>query len=253
MKRPLVYDVGAHNGDDTAYYLSMGYRVVAIEANPTLARACTERFQEQVKSGALVVLNIGVGAEVGERRFYINTRETQISSFAPPDMSRDEWVEAIVEMTRLSTIIKHFGDPFFIKIDVEHLDHIVLRDLRDAGVRPPYLSVECQSFSAFEALRELDYQDFKIVVGEKVGSTYRNAAVSTADGSTTEYSFPELSSGPFGEDVIGDWKTDHEALLELTRIGPGWIDVHARHHDIAAILDASDASRHHLERQRIRR
>lgn len=30
----LVIDVGMHNGDDTAYYLHRGYRVVAIEANP---------------------------------------------------------------------------------------------------------------------------------------------------------------------------------------------------------------------------
>jgi len=30
----LVYDVGMHTGQDTAYYLFKGYDVVAIEANP---------------------------------------------------------------------------------------------------------------------------------------------------------------------------------------------------------------------------
>ena len=34
----LVYDVGMNNGDDTAYYLRMGYRVVAFEANPVRRR-----------------------------------------------------------------------------------------------------------------------------------------------------------------------------------------------------------------------
>jgi hypothetical protein len=29
----LVYDVGMFNGDDTAYYLKKGFRVVGIEAN----------------------------------------------------------------------------------------------------------------------------------------------------------------------------------------------------------------------------
>jgi hypothetical protein len=29
-----VFDVGLHTGQDTAYYLSLGHRVVAVEANP---------------------------------------------------------------------------------------------------------------------------------------------------------------------------------------------------------------------------
>jgi hypothetical protein len=29
----LIYDVGMNNGDDTAYYLRRGFRVLAIEAN----------------------------------------------------------------------------------------------------------------------------------------------------------------------------------------------------------------------------
>ena len=31
MAGDLIIDVGAHNGDDTAFYLHEGYRVVAIE------------------------------------------------------------------------------------------------------------------------------------------------------------------------------------------------------------------------------
>ena len=40
----LIVDVGAHNGDDTAFYLHKGYRVIAIEANPVLAKSITVRF-----------------------------------------------------------------------------------------------------------------------------------------------------------------------------------------------------------------
>jgi len=39
QENDLVYDVGMNNGDDTAYYLSLGFRVIAIEANPELV-AC---------------------------------------------------------------------------------------------------------------------------------------------------------------------------------------------------------------------
>ena len=40
----LVFDIGMHNGDDTAYYLSRGYRVLAVEANPSLCASARERF-----------------------------------------------------------------------------------------------------------------------------------------------------------------------------------------------------------------
>ena len=45
MKRNLVYDIGMNNGDDTAYYLSLGYKVIAVEAVPDLVDAATERFK----------------------------------------------------------------------------------------------------------------------------------------------------------------------------------------------------------------
>ena len=32
----VIFDLGMHNGDDTAFYLSRGFNVVALEANPAL-------------------------------------------------------------------------------------------------------------------------------------------------------------------------------------------------------------------------
>ena len=37
----LIYDVGFHQGEDTAYYLKKGFRVVAFEAHPTWRRHST--------------------------------------------------------------------------------------------------------------------------------------------------------------------------------------------------------------------
>ena len=41
MTADLIYDVGMHNGADTAFYLAKGFRVVAVEANPELVQAST--------------------------------------------------------------------------------------------------------------------------------------------------------------------------------------------------------------------
>ena len=54
MSAEIIYDVGMNNGDDTAYYLSRGHRVVAIEANPLLAREVAVRFHTEIAAGRLV-------------------------------------------------------------------------------------------------------------------------------------------------------------------------------------------------------
>ncbi len=48
----LVYDVGMHRGEDTAFYLAKGYRVVGFEANPELVEACQRRFAAEIGGGA---------------------------------------------------------------------------------------------------------------------------------------------------------------------------------------------------------
>jgi FkbM family methyltransferase len=62
----LVYDVGMFNGDDTAYYLKKGFRVVGSEANPHLIPQLTERFSTDIEQKRLVVENVAV-AESKER------------------------------------------------------------------------------------------------------------------------------------------------------------------------------------------
>lgn len=53
MVRDLVFDVGLYNGDDTAYYLYRGFRVVAVEANPYYASRARQRFAPEINAGRL--------------------------------------------------------------------------------------------------------------------------------------------------------------------------------------------------------
>jgi hypothetical protein len=52
----LVFDVGMHLGEDSAYYLAKGYRVVAVEANPELADAGRRRFDREISAGRLTIV-----------------------------------------------------------------------------------------------------------------------------------------------------------------------------------------------------
>ena len=63
----LIYDVGAHRGDDTQLYLEKGFSVIAIEAVPELCDALSEKFNKYVVDGQLKILNVGISAETTEK------------------------------------------------------------------------------------------------------------------------------------------------------------------------------------------
>src|SRR5258705_10801802 len=165
MQQHLIMDLGAHNGDDTAYYLQKGFRVVAVEANPLLAEQVENRFQKEVRRGRLTVLNIGVAGEAGSMSFWVNDDKSVWSSFdrelGGRHGSRCHPVE--VACRPLDSIIEEHGVPFYLKIDIEGYDRICLDSLR-VGQCPRYLSCELTHGNGLiERLHVLGYRRFKLV------------------------------------------------------------------------------------------
>ncbi len=56
----LIFDIGMNNGEDSAYYLHLGYSVVGIDANPLLTNECTLRFKKEIDEGRMKIINAGV-------------------------------------------------------------------------------------------------------------------------------------------------------------------------------------------------
>ena len=81
VDQKLIYDVGMNNGDDTAYYLWRGFRVVAIEPNPELVATAANRFRREIEAGYLKILNVGIAAEQGELPFWVCQTDSRLSSF----------------------------------------------------------------------------------------------------------------------------------------------------------------------------
>lgn len=223
----LVYDVGMHNGDDTEYYLEKGYRVVAIDANPSQCELCRERFKADIADGRLVILNIGVGQRREFRKFQINLRESQISTFSDRLDVHDAWEAIEMEVVPLSELVLQYGRPDYVKIDVEHYDHLVLRDLCNNGIRPRYISAEAHSRETFDALLVMGYEKFKLVVGEQVQNVYGCHDIRRRDGKMLRYFFNPRSTGPFGDDLPGEWWSADRLGREIDKVGLGWIDIHA--------------------------
>jgi FkbM family methyltransferase len=227
----LIFDVGMHRGEDSAYYLRKGFRVVAFEAHPGLVQAARERFAAEVADGRLEIVS---GAIVGDGResvtFYTHPRMSAWGTVAPSRASRNEVmgrsVEVIVPAVDFARCLRTRGVPHYLKIDIEAADMLCLEALLDVDPeqRPRYVSIEAASAAwselvrQFDLLEELGYSRFAIVqqalIGNRVGSMTRRA------GDTVDYRFEMHSSGPFGEDLAVPWVNRARAVRRYRWILP---------------------------------
>jgi FkbM family methyltransferase len=172
----LVYDVGFNIGQDTEFYLAEGYRVVAIEADPTLAEKGRERFSSEVESGQLTLVNVGVAMDEGFADFWICEGKPEFNSFFKEIAARDGYRhhKITVPTVRFATLLRRYGTPYFLKIDIEGHDMLCLAGL-DALHLPAYISIESEcpldgatssvedGLRVLRRLRELGYLRYKLI------------------------------------------------------------------------------------------
>lgn len=263
----LVYDVGAHKGEDSAYYLAKGYRVVAFEANAELVRGCEARFAEEIAAGRLTLVEGAITDEQAPTvRFYRHPLSTW-GTTSDEMVARNLMVaasEAVdVPAVRFAEKLRQTGMPSFMKIDIEGSDMLCLRALLEFDRRPRSVSVESHKTdwshieAEFSLLQRLGYDRFAVVQqGDIAGQTLETRRL---DGSALRFRFEQDASGPFGGDV-GPWLDYPAAIkryrrvflayrligaksrLRRTRVGrrlhgialrrlrrplPGWYDTHA--------------------------
>jgi FkbM family methyltransferase len=265
----LVYDVGMHTGQDTAYYLFKGYDVVAIEANPELVRRARKKFRDAIDDNRLQILHVGIAAKSGEADFYISTKKSVWSSFDKANATKEgSGFKAVrLRCAPFSEILHQYGVPRYLKVDIEGNDHLCL-DALEADCLPKYVSVEMshqRGASAIQRLSELGYTGFKfarqndltVVDPDRLPAylqSRRRAAEFGLWGHVMRRSrnlwlrahrprhdgwvFPKGASGPFGEDLQGNWMdaagaTQYwRALIGADRSLYGaalgdWFDIHA--------------------------
>jgi FkbM family methyltransferase len=226
----IIYDFGANNGDDIPYYLAKADLVVAVEANPMLANHIRARFADAIAAGRLVVEACALTVEESAPAvpFYVHKQLHILSQFPRPEPEKlAEYDEIRVPSTNVAQLIRRHGEPYYIKVDIEHYDQAILRALFEAGIFPPYISAESHSAEVFAVLLAVgNYQAFKLVEGRAVPARYREARIVTRSGEA-RYSFPAHSAGPFGQDVAGPWMTANNFFRLLGVVGLGWRDIHA--------------------------
>jgi FkbM family methyltransferase len=248
----LIFDVGVANGNDSAYYLHKGYRVVGVEANPLQLPALRERFETEIREGRYHLVPIAIAEVEGEAEFWICDDEPEWSSFdrsiASYKGSRHHSVR--VQTCPFRSVLEQFGTPFYCKIDIEGNDDLCVSDLAGPQ-RPPFVSIELDSGEPqIRLLERQGYTRFKIISQRTLRQPHKTVArlkthlplwllkqafrvetklLRRPDG---DWRFPNGSSGRFGEETPGDWLTADEAIelnrtLELAEYYDDWYDIHA--------------------------
>jgi FkbM family methyltransferase len=245
----LIYDVGMHNGGDTAFYLHQGFRVIAIDADPRAVDAAKRRFRSELASERLKILNVGIAETAGKGTFWIGEGVSAWSSFYEKTASRlgQKHYAIEVETRPFSDILDEHGIPFYLKVDIEGNDPLCVRDLAGRPL-PPFISVEDKNEDLSETqvppilllLHEAGYRRFKLIsqydftpqLHSDIAAFSKRLLTSAASGRLRVpvlsqvakrltyqdwllrkhgYQFPGESSGPWGEGTPGKWLSFEQA------------------------------------------
>jgi FkbM family methyltransferase len=240
VNQNLIVDVGMSEGNDTAFYLRKGFRVVGIEADPMMAASLADRFAGSIAEGRLTVLNRAAadvsGAEVV---FYHNARWQGLSGLAPTAQAalREGQTEHRVRTIAWRDIVAVAGVPRYCKIDIEGGEATFLKSVHGSDALPDYVSVEVHAFDPIAALYGAGYRYFKFVNQTMLGTLAGALPNPPLEGLHVPDPDWNHASGPFGRELPDAWQSFREACVtyemiqrlkvHLTILGGCWFDCHA--------------------------
>jgi FkbM family methyltransferase len=172
----LVFDVGANLGNRTTVFLTCGARVVAFEPQPLCVAALEARFGSDP---SFHLVPMALGRESGSATIYVSYEHTLSTLSA-------DWLSAVsesgrfgdtrwdseeeVEVTTLDAAIAEFGEPAFVKIDVEGYESEVLsglsRRLKAGSIEFAAESLDATS-CCLDKLESLGNYGYQFALGER--------------------------------------------------------------------------------------
>ena len=228
MKK-IIYDLGASKGENIPYYLLRSDLIIAVEANIESCEIIKKKFYDEINQKKLIVENCIVSElDNVEDYFYVNKSDHLLSQFPKPDNDMISKFKKISVLKKdIWSLINKYGPAYYIKIDLEEYDNVILKRIFELGINPNYISAEAINLEVIKLfLNNKNYNSFKINEGKNIEYLYNKVKLDLNTGKI-KYSFPKNSAGPFGNDIIGKWinKKNFVELMEFKQ--PGWRDIHA--------------------------
>jgi FkbM family methyltransferase len=235
----LVFDLGMHLALDTQFYLSKGFRVVAVEAAPQMIENAKRSLHQYMVTGQLVIVDRAFWfTDQDEIAFYVNPNKEDWSSAFKwwAEKGAHTVREIKVRTTTLAGLFEEYGVPYYIKCDIEGTDELFVRQLLTDKRRPEYVSVEATSLEMLALLYAGGYDRFQLI--NQALSGYVRVPDPPREGKFCDVKFNDQMSGLFGLELAVDrWLTFREAagryldFFDLqnrdARLAHGWLDFHA--------------------------
>lgn len=168
--------------------------------------------------------------------FFINQKVSAHSSANRAKASQTGEVKEVEVITiTVASLFNQFGVPRYLKIDLEGADELVLDQLFQQPVRPPYVSCELNGFTPIAKLIALGYDEFQLINQER--NYLFQAPEPAREGHYAPCKFTSHHTGLFGRELDEDNWVNARRVCELyfhiqdtmaTGNPPWWFDVHAR-------------------------
>lgn len=246
MKR-LIYDLGMHNGSDTEFYLHKGFDVIAVEANPAYVSNAYQRFHAQIEAGQLIIYDVALTETPGEVAFFVHEHDdwSRLNLAADNRFAAGTYREIKVAGLPFSAIVRQHRTPYYVKLDIEGSELMVIEQMISVGKFPPYISFEVNldTNRILDLILRHGYQDFQLLAQRD--KSHIRLPNPPREGNFHAVRFDGYMSGPFGLELPGPWASVAQLRAALAaqnrRAREGgdentfneWFDIHARHLDAA--------------------
>jgi FkbM family methyltransferase len=246
MKR-LIYDVGMHNGSDTEFYLRKGFDVIAVEANPEHVSRARQKFGAQLKAGQLIIYEVALTDAVGEVSFFIHDHDdwSRLNLAYDDRFAEGTYREVKVAGMPFSAIVSQHRAPYYVKLDIEGPEFMVIEQMISVGKLPPYMSFEVNSDTnrILDLISGNGYRDFQLL--PQRDKSQIKLPHPPREGNFYDTRFDGYMSGPFGLELPGPWVPIEQLRAALNahdrknkkggyeNTYSEWFDIHARHRDAA--------------------
>jgi FkbM family methyltransferase len=146
----VIFDIGMSEGNDTAFYLAKGFRVVGVEPDVQTYYALLERFAPEIEAGRLVIHNLAADARYGEIvEFFHHERHQGVSGLSHGRAEFALGYKSYHVMTiDWATLIAQHGVPHYAKIDIEGNERAFLKGAAGSFPLPLYISIEISPSNA---------------------------------------------------------------------------------------------------------
>jgi len=249
--RRLIIDVGFNEGGDAYHYLSHGYDVVGVEANPRLIEKAKADpvFKQFVEIGQLRLLQAGICGEQdkasAELTFWEHPKKSYWGQLGKPHQAckdhsknppRMECIAHKVPMMTCQDVMDKMGVPLYMKIDIEKQDGdciLSLAERPDPCQLPFYISFErsAKFQDAMKHLGRLGYKYFKQVLQREWDRKQKFTSVKQASGPFGEWAVDTLSARVGTEQLGHLWKFSNNSgnlFGKNERPAGDWVDIHGR-------------------------